>query len=133
VNPLHPFVAERALHRCEYCRAPELASNLEWEVEHIDPQSQGGTSEQENIALSCRACNLHKSNRKMCLDPDTQETVRLFHPRLDTWADHFGFDSDSFELIGQTAIGRATIACLRMNSQKQKNVRRLWVQMQLFP
>jgi hypothetical protein len=132
VNPLHPIIAERALYRCEYCHAPELASNLEWEVEHIEPQSQGGSGELENLALSCRACNMHKSNRKEYLDPETQASVRLYHPRQDVWAEHFRFDANSGELVGLTPIGRATVVCLNMNSRRQIIARRLWAQMNLF-
>jgi HNH endonuclease len=133
VNPLHPTVSERALYRCEYCHAPELASNLEWEVEHIQPKSVGGSDDQENLALSCRACNMHKSNRQHCLDPETQERVRLYHPRQDAWTEHFRFNEDSSELVGLTPMGRATVACLNMNSRAQIIARRLWIQMNLYP
>ncbi len=39
MNPLYPFVAERAERRCEYCRAPEEVFNFAFEVEHLLPQS----------------------------------------------------------------------------------------------
>ena len=133
MNPLHPRVATRAFHRCEYCRAPELISNLEWEVEHIEPQSAGGQGDLENLALACRSCNLHKSSRQTCLDPETQARVPLFHPRRDTWAAHFTFDASSGALLGLTPTGRATVACLRMNRPVQTTARLLWIQMNLFP
>ncbi len=37
------------------------------------------------------------------------------------------------ELIGLTAIGRATLAALRMNSESQRAARRVWPRLGLFP
>lgn len=60
MNPSYPWIAERAGHRCEYCHAPEKVFNSIFEIEHIIPVSQQGTDEEDNLALSCRACNAHK-------------------------------------------------------------------------
>ncbi|MBB6051272.1 HNH endonuclease [Armatimonas rosea] len=133
MNPLHPSVAARALHHCEYCHAPELVSNLEFEIEHIEPVSQGGSDDPENLALACRSCNLHKASRQTCLDPQTQTMVPLFHPRRDRWEEHFHYDEASGELHGLTATGRATVACLQLNRPTQRNARRFWVLLSLFP
>lgn len=62
MNPQYRRVAQRAAHKCEYCGAPEAIFNFPFEVEHIIPQSQGGVDDETNLALSCRACNIHKSN-----------------------------------------------------------------------
>jgi hypothetical protein len=40
--------------------------------------------------------------------------AQLFHPRLHAWSDHFIADV-SGEILGLTAIGRATITSLSMN------------------
>ena len=133
MNPLHPVIAGRALHCCEYCHAPELVSNLEFEIEHIDPQSLGGSNEVDNLALACRACNLHKSNNRTYLDPHTQTRVLLFHPRRDRWTEHFHYEEASGALLGLTPNGRATVACLQMNRRIQKAARQVWVQLGLFP
>jgi len=61
--------------------------NLAMEVEHIIPVSLGGADNEGNLALACRACNLAKSNYLDGSDPETSEQVRLFHPRVDIWAD----------------------------------------------
>lgn len=45
MNPHYPLVAERAAHRCEYCRAPEAIFNFPFEVEHVLPVSQQGTED----------------------------------------------------------------------------------------
>ncbi len=42
MNRLYPLVAQRAGHRCEYCRAPEEIFSFPFEVEHINPKSRKG-------------------------------------------------------------------------------------------
>ena len=81
MNPLLPFVALRALNRCEYCRAPGAAFNFSLEVEHILPAASGGASAPDNLALACRACNAFKSARQTGTDPEAGQSVPLFHPR----------------------------------------------------
>ena len=69
MNPRHRFVAQRALHHCEYCKAPEAIFNFPFEVEHITPPGNGGTNSDENLALACRSCNLYKSDFILFQDP----------------------------------------------------------------
>jgi hypothetical protein len=133
VNRHYAFVAERAAHRCEYCRAPESIFNFLLEVEHIVPRSQGGRDEDTNLALACRACNLLKGDHLTGEDDITGEFVRLFHPRKDVWEEHFYFDGDTGMIQGRTPTGRATISCLRLNQPSQLAARRLWIQLELFP
>ena len=50
----------RAEFRCEYCDRDLFASvddYKSWEIDHIVPISQGGTDNDENVALACRTCN----------------------------------------------------------------------------
>ncbi|GAA6621784.1 HNH endonuclease [Scytonema sp. NUACC26] len=133
MNPKYTLVSKRAGHRCEYCHAPELVFNLPFEVEHIIPLSKQGTDSEENLALACRSCNLHKSNRTSGVDPDSNTEVRFFHPRQDRWDDHFQADEISGMIVGITAIGRASVNSLEMNSQPQVTARQLWIRLGLFP
>jgi len=134
MNPHYPLVAERAGHRCEYCHAPEAVFNMPFEVEHIIPLAKDGLDEASNWALACRSCNLNKSDHLDGLDPITQQHVRLFHPRQDSWSDHFAVEQAfPFHLQGRTPIGRATIAQLCMNSRLQLAARAQWIELQLFP
>lgn len=132
MNRNYLFVAERAGHRCEYCRAPEPAFNLHFDVEHIRPTSRGGTDEAENLALACTACNVFKSNLISGWDTVTQSEEPLFHPRLQVWKDHF-WNLTTREIEGLTAVGRATIACLKLNSAEQLRSRKLWMTLGIFP
>ena len=133
MKSLYPLVGDRAGHRCEYCHAPELVFNFPFEVEHITPIYRGGDHSESNLALACRSCNLRKGTRIAGTDAESSREVRLFNPRQDQWTDHFQVDIASGKVIGITSIGRATIACLEVNSQTQLAARRLWIQLNVFP
>lgn len=93
MNRHYPAVADRAGHRCEYCHAPEEVFNFPFEVEHVVPVARGGTSDDSNLALACRGCNLFKSDGADGADgtdPETGVAARLFHPRRDVWEFTFG-------------------------------------------
>jgi hypothetical protein len=130
---LRPWVAERARYRCEYCLAPEPLSNSALEVNHIEPRAQGGTDDESNLALACRACNGSKATSIAAPDPLTGAVVRLFNPRIDRWRQHFVVDARSGEIVGQTDIGRATTARLHMNETQQRRARLLWIYLFGFP
>jgi len=83
VNPNYVLVASRARHICEYCHAPEAVFNLPFEVEHIVPISQRGGKSENNLALSCRSCNLYKSDSVSAFDEISEQKVRFFNPRQD--------------------------------------------------
>ena len=133
MNRHYPFVAERAEHGCEYCRAPEKVYNFHFEVEHIVPSSLGGRDVRDNLALACTACNLFKSDKIEALDEATSALVRLFNPRLDDWWEHFRVDMVSALIQGETAIGRATIGALQINSRRQVTARLEWMRIGKFP
>jgi len=83
MNPRYAAVSHRAIHRCEYCHAPEGIFNLPFEVEHVIPLSRDGTDGETNLALACRSCNLHKSDQVTGIDQMKQQAVRLFiHVRM---------------------------------------------------
>lgn len=132
MNPLYDSIAKIAQHRCEYCRAPELAFNFPFEVEHIIPKSRQGSDKIDNLALACRSCNLHKGSRISMIDPDTQIEIKLFNPRKDDWKTIFKITS-AHGILGLTATGRVTVAGLNMNNPPQLFARRLWIQWNLFP
>src|ERR1044071_1238563 len=119
MNPNYPFVSARARHACEYCHAPEAVFNLPFEVEHVTPRARGGETTEDDLALSCRSCNLHKSDYVGAVDEVTRREVSLFNPRLDVWHEHFSVVEETGEIKGLTASGRATVSRLRMNGAKQ--------------
>jgi 5-methylcytosine-specific restriction endonuclease McrA len=46
--------------RCFYCRT---LLGTQYDVEHKDPLSRGGSNDAENICCSCHSCNARKSDR----------------------------------------------------------------------
>lgn len=92
MNPYYIAIAERANHRCKYCKAPEVVFNFPFEVEHIIPLSREGANDEANLALACRSCNLRKGNRINGVLSGSESEVRFFHPR-----------EDQFELAGYWA------------------------------
>src|ERR1044072_1238629 len=119
MNSPSPAVADRAGYRCEYCHAPQAAFNFRFEVEHIRPQAAGGTDEEDNLALACRSCNIYKSARTSGFDEVTRAEVRLFNPRGDAWDEHFEVVTRTGVIQGRTAVGRATVTRLQINSAAQ--------------
>jgi hypothetical protein len=104
-----------------------------FEFEHIIPRAAGGETVVENICLSCPTCNRYKSDAEFARDPVTQKDVGLFHPYQHAWADHFAWGEGGTEVIGLTAVGRATIAALKMNRPAMIRVRKMWVVMGEHP
>jgi hypothetical protein len=118
-------VFSRAVGRCEYCHLPQAAFQRKFHLEHITARSHGGATVLDNLALACWPCNLRKSINLAGIDPETGEVVALFHPRKDSWEDHF--EAWRVEICGKTPQGRATVQTLRMNSESQQLVRmELW-------
>lgn len=120
-------VAETARHRCGYCLTSQRVVGPLLEIDHIVPEAHGGSSEEENLFLACPMCNGHKSDKLSGVDPDTGEMVRLFHPRLDVWTDHFEWAEGGASILGKTPVGRATARSLQVNHPDMIAVRRLWV------
>lgn len=126
-------VTARAGYRCEYCHLPTRGQVATFPIDHIIPRSAGGSSELDNLALTCPHCNAHKWMAREGIDPDSRNAVRFFHPRQDVWDEHFGWATDgSGELVGKTAIGRATVLGLRMNDSDMIELRSLLANLGLF-
>jgi hypothetical protein len=110
---LRKSVIERAGARCEYCRYPQSASFLAFEVEHIIAEKHGGMTTPENLALACPYCNRNKGTDIGSVDPATSKLTSFFNPRTQAWSDHFHLDGA--RIIPFTAEGRATVAILQLN------------------
>lgn len=114
-------VRERADARCEYCRLPQHAVDLTFHVEHIIARQHGGSDDPANLCLACDRCNLNKGPNLTSIDPESGAVVPLYHPRRDAWSDHFEIvDAD---ILGRTAVGRATVRLLQMNTARRRELR----------
>lgn len=114
-NHLRRLVIERAGGRCEYCLIHQDDRPETHPIDHILALRHGGPTVKENLALSCAICNTNKGSDLAALDPLNGEIVPLFNPRTHNWEDHFALSGA--QIIGQTAIGRATVSLLRLNDE----------------
>jgi hypothetical protein len=128
---LETLVWKRAGSCCEYCQMPHGLTVLPFQIDHVIAEQHGGRAIPENLALSCMICNVHKGPNIASIDPQTSALVPLFHPRRDTWADHFAWSGP--HLVGLTAVGRATIAVLAINMKARVALRASLIQEGVFP
>lgn len=126
-------VRARFANRCAYCKTSEALTSATFEIEHIVPRSANGDTVPGNLCLACPTCNRFKAYRQTALDPVTQHEVPLFHPRQQTWEEHFTWSENASEIIGETPVGRTSIVALKMNRLQLTRVRRMWVTMGEHP
>jgi HNH endonuclease len=113
--------------RCCYCLTQSVNSGIPLSFDHVLPRAKGGATTFENVCLACRSCNEFKSDLTAAIDPLTGNPVPLFNPRQQSWGEHFAWSEDGTRVIGQTAIGRATVLALQMNHAMIVVARRRWV------
>ncbi|MBW4688059.1 MAG: HNH endonuclease [Komarekiella atlantica HA4396-MV6] len=127
------LVRKRAEYLCEYCHSPEYLSPDRFTIDHIMPQSLGGSDELDNLALACHRCNERHYNFTVGTDPKTQKQVPLFHPRQQKWSEHFIWTKDGIKIVGTTSTGRATSHRFDFNDERRDEpsiqiARRFWVE-----
>ena len=125
------LVWDRAGGRCEYCLIHQDACELSHHVEHIVAKKHGGADDGSNLCLACERCNLFKGSDLTGIDPETGEVARLFHPRVDTWVEHFELRGPF--LVGLTPSGRATVRVLSMNAGQRLQLRAALIAHGLYP
>ena len=127
---ISPALRRRVLapsrNQCAYCHTLTSVTGARGVIDHIVPEAAGGATELENLCLACHACNEFKGARAQTRDPKSGRDAALFHPLRQRWHDHFRWNSDASEIIGLTAIGRATVAALNMNHPLIVEARRRW-------
>ncbi len=110
---LRQTVALRANYCCEYCRLPELAVMLRFQVEHIISIQHGGKTILSNLAFSCPICNSRKGPNIGTVLEDEETFIRFFHPRKDDWDKHFEIQNGL--ILPKSQIGEATAKILNFN------------------
>jgi hypothetical protein len=124
-------VRQRAQDRCEYCHLPISVYPLPFHVDHIIARQHGGKTVLENLALACLHCNRHKGPNIAGKDSTAGSPIRLFHPRVDLWNEHFEWMGA--ELAGRTEVGRVTIQLLAINKSDFLAMRKALFEEQAFP
>jgi len=120
-SALRRLVWQRADDRCEYCRLPQFALAVRFQIEHIVAKQHGGNDDAANLALACPYCNRYKGPNLSSIDPETKQLVPLFNPRAGNWDEHFDFGGVS--VTGITATGRATVRLLEMKDENRMLLR----------
>ena len=110
---------------------PQSCDLLTFQIDHIIARKHHGTDEFENLALACFACNNHKGPNIAGRDQETGKVVRLFHPRQDSWAEHFEWQGAV--LLGHTAVGRVTVDVLAINLPYRLRLRQMLILEGEFP
>lgn len=123
-------VHQRADFLCEYCQTSQRVTGQAMHVDHIDPS---GEDTLDNLCLACGNCNLSKAQATSAVDHETNETVPLFNPRTQVWAEHFEWLPDGTRLRGLSPTGRVTIERLKINQDRVVDARALWVFSGLHP
>lgn len=89
-NQSRQLVRKRAAYLCEYCHSPEYLSPDRFTLDHLQPQSLGGSDDLNNLALACRRCNERRYNFVNGIDPQSQTPesgveccLRIFYARVD--------------------------------------------------
>ena len=120
------LVRRRADDRCEYCRTPQaVVPFISFHIEHIVARQHLDDDSADNLALACDRCNAYKGTNIATLDAESRERIDLFHPRRDSWGDHFRIDGAT--IIGLTPAGRATVRLLHINDDRRVNLREAWL------
>lgn len=132
-NITRQLVRERAKFLCEYCHSPEWSNADLFTLDHLVPQSLGGSDELDNLALACRRCNERRYNFTTGIDPETKLETPIFQPRQQVWAEHFIWTADGVKIVSLTSVGRATSNRLDLNDEFHNDefiqrARRFWLQ-----
>ena len=129
--PNRQFVSDRASGKCEYCLIHQDFSIYSHEIDHAVAIKHGGSSNTDNLVLSCLHCNRYKGSDLTSIDPITKEITSLFNPRLDKWGDHFKFEGSY--IVGLTNIGRTTIFLLKLNEPQRLMIRQALILQKIYP
>lgn len=124
-------VRRRAGNRCEYCLLPQECDDRVLQMDHIISKKHGGRTDAANLGLSCFRCNSFKGSDISGLDARSGELTPLFNPRRHKWSRHFRWHGA--RLIGRTAIGRVTVAVLRINEPYRVELREELIEEGVFP
>lgn len=130
-SQLRRLVIERAKSCCEYCLISQNDNFLPFEIDHIVAEKHNGETVADNLCWSCSTCNGYKGSDIASYDPVTKQLTPLYNPRIESWNTHFALDGA--EIVPRTAIGRVTVAILRLNDGERLQDRLGLIQLDAYP
>jgi hypothetical protein len=128
---LRRLVIQRANHLCEYCLIHQEDAHFSFHVDHIISRKQRGPTTSANLALACLRCNVAKGTDPGAMIGRPRRLVRLFHPRMERWSEHFRFAAA--RIIPLTEVGEATVQLLNLNAGDRLLLRRTLIKCGRYP
>lgn len=128
---LRRLVVMRACNLCEYCLIHQQDSHFTFQVDHIISRKQRGPTTAANLALACLHCNVAKGTDVGAFIGRPRRLVRLYHPRMDNWTDHFHLEGARISPL--TEAGKATVSLLGLNASDRLLLRRTLVRAGRYP
>jgi hypothetical protein len=110
---------------------PQACKPEAHQIDHWLALKHGGQTSRENLALACALCNNYKGPDLATIDPVSGAKVFLFDPRTEDWRRHF--ELVGAQIVGLTAMGRATVQLLRLNSAERVAERELLIAGGTYP
>lgn len=77
-------ILERDDFTCRYCGAE--APEVKLQIDHVEPVSVGGGSDDSNLVTSCYECNSGKRAQVLSDDPPSKSKIELFRRAFDHYA-----------------------------------------------
>jgi hypothetical protein len=99
--------------------------------DHIIACKHRGITHTDNLAWSCYLCNQLKGSDLASVDWQTGRIVRLFHPRKDSWGNHFRLQGA--RIVPLTAVGRVTGSLFRFNHPRTVSLRKVLIKAGMYP
>lgn len=125
-------IIEQANNCCEYCLISQAQRLIRFQIDHVIARKHGGTDTEANLCLACYECNSYKGSNIASLDPLTGKITQLYHPRQQSWDEHFVLNDDS-TISGKTPEGRVTVVLLRLNTEERTQQRKAEREMGDYP
>ena len=116
------LVFKKANGLCEYCLIYQDDAHFTFQVDHVISRKHKGLTSAANLALSCLRCNVAKGTDVGAFVGRPRQITRLYHPREDTWTDHFRLAGA--RIVALSKIGDATVQLLELNAADRLLLRR---------
>ncbi len=123
-------IKTRANNCCEYCLLPQKYSFFNFHIDHIISLKHGGSSEFENLALSCPDCSKYKGTDLASFLVQQNNLIRFYNPRIDKW--HENFEIKDGIIVGKTDIGSVTEKIFQFNEIDRLIFRRDLIDLELL-